>query len=168
MEESSPSLISLLFNMYGPFFNVIFLPLVILLTCFSAQETQPNWTGPITTGPSMCSNCQALDQPTSISANLYKDDYVIAINMSASWDWKTNISEVVINKTAAIETDNLPPNVQSGAFFQGPTNDPQVYLYGGVTPSINQSFPYWQWPTTNQYTLYVIPFARKCMNLYTL
>lgn len=94
---------------------------------------QPNWTGPITTGP---------------------NDYVIAINMSASWDWKTNISEVVINKTAAIETGNPPPNVQSGAFFQGPPNDPQIYLYGGVTPSINQSFQYWQWPTTNQYTLW--------------
>jgi hypothetical protein len=77
---------------------------------------------------------------------------VIAINMTTSWDWKTNISEVVVNKSATT-TGNYPPNVQSGALFQGPPDDPQIYLYGGATPSINQSFPKWQWPTTNQYTL---------------
>ena len=79
--------------------------------------------------------------------------------MSASWDWKTNISEVVINKTTDAETDNPPPDVQSGTIFQGPLSDPQIYLYGGVTPSINQSFPQWQWPTTDQYTLYVARFT---------
>jgi hypothetical protein len=75
--------------------------------------------------------------------------------MSTSWNWKSNISEVAINKTVDAETGNPPPNVQNAAIFRGPVNDPQIYLYGGVTPSINQSFPGWQWPTTNQYTLYV-------------
>lgn len=75
--------------------------------------------------------------------------------MSASWDWKTNISEVAVNKTADLLTGNPVPDVQSAVLFQGAPDDSQIYLYGGVTPTINQSFPYWQWPTTNQYTLCV-------------
>jgi hypothetical protein len=94
-----------------------------------------------------------MDQTSTVFTNIYEDNYVIAINMSASWDWKTNISEVVINKSPDPATGNDPPNVQSGTIFQGPPNDPQIYLYGGVTPSINETFPYLQWPTTNQYTL---------------
>ena len=82
-----------------------------------------------------------------------EDNYVIAINMSTSWDWKSNISEIAINLTTPLQTGNPVPRVQSAVLFQGAPDDPQIYLYGGVTPSINKSFPYWQWPTTNQYTL---------------
>jgi len=79
---------------------------------------------------------------------------MIAINMSTSWDWKTNISEVAINKTVALQTGNSVPNVESAVLFHGAPDDTQIYLYGGVTPTINKSYPYWQWPTTNQYTLW--------------
>jgi len=81
------------------------------------------------------------------------DNYVIAVNMSYSWNWKTNISEVLINKTVDQSTGNVVPIVQSGTVFQGLPDDPQVYLYGGVTPTLNRSFPGWQEPTTSQYTL---------------
>jgi hypothetical protein len=80
---------------------------------------------------------------------------MFAVNMTASWDWKTNISEIVINKTADPRTGNPPPIVESAALYLGPQNDSQVYLYGGVTSTINQSFPNMQLPTTTQYTLYV-------------
>ena len=73
--------------------------------------------------------------------------------MRTSWDWKTNVSQSVINKTRDIGTENYVPNVQSGAFLHGRPDDPQIYLYGGVTPDVNTSFPEWQSPTTNQYTL---------------
>ncbi|KAK7754885.1 hypothetical protein SLS62_003199 [Diatrype stigma] len=74
--------------------------------------------------------------------------------MSTSWDWKTNISEKAINKTVALGTSNYVPKVQSGALFQGQPDDPQIYLYGGVTPDVNTSFTDYQAPTTNQYTLW--------------
>lgn len=73
--------------------------------------------------------------------------------MTKSWDWKKNISEVVINKTVAEGTSNYVPIVGSGALFHGPPNDPQVYLYGGVTSALNTSFVDYQAPTTNQYAL---------------
>ncbi len=76
--------------------------------------------------------------------------------MRTSWDWKTNVSEQVINKTVALGTSNYVPRVQSGALFHGGSgapDDPQIYLYGGVTPDVNTSFENFQAPTTNQYTL---------------
>ncbi|KUJ15865.1 uncharacterized protein LY89DRAFT_586981, partial [Mollisia scopiformis] len=81
-------------------------------------------------------------------------NYIIAIDMNMSWDWESNITEAVINKTLDSPTGNPPPNIQNAALFRGPSQDLQVYLYGGITPSVNQSFPDLQYPTTNQYTLW--------------
>lgn len=75
--------------------------------------------------------------------------------MSQSWDWKSNISQMAIPKTVAVGTSNHVPKVQSGALFSGKPGDPQIYLYGGVTPDINTSSVDWQPPTTGQYALYV-------------
>ncbi|KAI1081449.1 hypothetical protein F5B20DRAFT_569830 [Whalleya microplaca] len=82
------------------------------------------------------------------------NDYIIVVNMSVSWDLKTNISEVAINKIVALGTSNPVPIVQSGALFHGMLDDPQVYLYGGMTPDSNTSFVDWQAPTTSQYALW--------------
>lgn len=73
--------------------------------------------------------------------------------MSTSWNWKTNITETALNKTLALGTSNPVPVVQAGAFFHGSPNDSQIYLFGGVTPSVNTSFPGFQMPTTSQYIL---------------
>lgn len=73
--------------------------------------------------------------------------------MSTSWDWKTNITETALSKTVALGTSNNVPVVQSGALFHGAPNDSQIYLFGGVTPDINTSFPGYQMPTTSQYIL---------------
>ncbi|KAI0198287.1 hypothetical protein F4808DRAFT_263372 [Astrocystis sublimbata] len=91
-----------------------------------------NYTGPITVGTSG----------------------VIVVDLSASWDWKTNISEKIVEKTTALGTSNAIPVVQSGVLFQGNPSDPQIYLYGGVTSDINTSFVDWQPPTTSQYSLW--------------
>ncbi len=79
---------------------------------------------------------------------------IVAVGFNSSWNWKCNISEVVITKTPPASTGNPVPEVQNGALFYGPPGDPQIYLYGGVTPSINTSFPNFQSDTTNQYTLW--------------
>lgn len=93
-----------------------------------------------------------------------KDNYIIVVDMSTSWDWKTNISEKAINKTVASGTSNYVPRVQSGVLYHGMPDDDQVYLYGGVTPDINTSFTDWQAPTTNQYTLYIISLKSSDMH----
>ncbi|KAK8035783.1 hypothetical protein PG991_001856 [Apiospora marii] len=99
----------------------------------AAHDDRLNYSGPIILG---------------------QNNYVIAIDMTKSWDWKKNISEVAINKTLAEGTSNYIPIVGSGALFRGPLNDPQVYLYGGVTSALNTSFVDYQAPTTNQYALW--------------
>ncbi|KAI0540586.1 hypothetical protein GGR58DRAFT_498938 [Xylaria digitata] len=82
------------------------------------------------------------------------NNYVITVNLSVSWDWKTNISKKFVETTVALGTSNLIPIVQSGVLFQGNPDDPQIYLYGGVTSDINTSFVDWQGPTTSQYSLW--------------
>ncbi|KAI1342152.1 hypothetical protein F5Y15DRAFT_413419 [Xylariaceae sp. FL0016] len=80
------------------------------------------------------------------------DNFDIAVNMSLSCDWKTNVTEVVLNKTTDLQTPNDVPIVQPGALFRGLEDDLQIYLYRGVTPDINTSLPGFQAPTLNQYT----------------
>ncbi|KAI0869708.1 hypothetical protein GGS24DRAFT_511673 [Hypoxylon argillaceum] len=98
-----------------------------------AHDDRLNYTGPVILGT---------------------NDYIITVNLSVSWDWKTNVSEKFVEKTSALGTSNSIPVVQSGALFQGNPDDPQIYLYGGVTSDINTSFVDWQGPTTSQYTLW--------------
>ncbi|KAF4637225.1 hypothetical protein G7Y89_g847 [Cudoniella acicularis] len=97
------------------------------------QYDDPNWQGLITMGPNY---------------------YTLAINISTSWDWKLNMSEVIINKTADAQTGNYPPLVEAATIFQGPPDDPQIYLYGGVTSTVNWTFPKLQLPLSSQYTLW--------------
>lgn len=83
------------------------------------------------------------------------DEHIVMVHMNTSWDWKTNISEVALNKTLALGSSNVVPIVESGVLYQGGPNDNQVYLFGGVTTDVNTSFPGFQWPTTSQYALLV-------------
>lgn len=61
---------------------------------------------------------------------------------------------MVYAKNPPAATGNVVPQVQNAALFQGSPSDSKVYLYGGVTPTINTSFPNWQTDTTDQYTLW--------------
>lgn len=76
------------------------------------------------------------------------------MNLSNSWDWKTNITEISINITANPATGTNPPIVEHGALYHGPISDPRIYLYGGATPDVNTSFPGYQQPTSDQYSLW--------------
>jgi len=79
---------------------------------------------------------------------------MFAVNMTTSWDWKTNISEVVINRMTDTVTANPVPIVENAALFRSSENDSRIYLYGGATPAINRTFPNFQEPTVAQYSLY--------------
>ncbi|KAI9684437.1 MAG: hypothetical protein M1829_002247 [Trizodia sp. TS-e1964] len=82
------------------------------------------------------------------------NNYLIAIDLSQSWDWKTNISEVALPKDANPRTGTKPPFVIRGALYQGNPKDTRIWLYGGTTSWINQSFPNFDEPSTSQYSLW--------------
>ncbi|KAL2041443.1 hypothetical protein N7G274_005825 [Stereocaulon virgatum] len=47
--------------------------------------------------------------------------------MTKSWDWKTNISEIAVNKTANSQTGITPPMVSRGALYKGSSEDENIY-----------------------------------------
>ena len=79
---------------------------------------------------------------------------MINVNLSASWDWKANISETSTNITANPTTGSIPPQVVRGTLYQGTQNDDRIYLYGGTTSFQNTSFPGWQNPAPPTYSLW--------------
>lgn len=82
------------------------------------------------------------------------DDYLIKVNLTTSWDWKTNISETFTNITKNPKTGSLPPQGVRGAFFQGSSDDNNFYYYGGTTSFLNTSFPGWTPPAPSAYSLW--------------
>ena len=81
------------------------------------------------------------------------DEYVINLDLRISWDSPANI-EIASNVTANPNTGFLPPQVVRGALYQGSQSEDSIYLYGGTTSYANTSFPGWQPPTPNTYTLW--------------
>ena len=79
---------------------------------------------------------------------------MINVNLSTSWDWKTNIFETASNITANPTTGSVPPQVVNGALYQGTQDDDSIYLYGGTTSYANVSFPGWQGPVAPTYSLW--------------
>ncbi|KAI9770481.1 MAG: hypothetical protein M1839_003196 [Geoglossum umbratile] len=74
--------------------------------------------------------------PKSIGINTY----LIFVDLSGVWDWKTNLSLTSFNEREESEnvtSNNGPgvpaPNVIRGALYQGTPNDPNIYLFGGTT-----------------------------------
>jgi hypothetical protein len=65
---------------------------------------------------------------------------LITVPLSDSWDWKVNISQVGIAKTANPKTGSYPPSLIGGAVFQGNTNDDRIFTYGGSFFQSNSSF----------------------------
>lgn len=78
---------------------------------------------------------------------------LIEVDLSKSWDWKTNISETYVNKTGIANVESTPV-LSRGALYGGMANDTNIYLYGGTTSYINTSDPAWEPPTSSRYTLF--------------
>ena len=86
--------------------------------------------------------------------------------MTTSWDWKKNISQVLIERTANPNTGTPPPQVVRGALYQGAPDDPNIYLYGGTTSFLNTSFPNYTDPYTNQYSLWSYDTGKDTWNQF--
>ena len=79
---------------------------------------------------------------------------MININLTSSWDWKTNISESFVNITANPDIGSAPPQIVRGTLYEGDHSDSRVFLYGGTTSFANTSFPGWQHPEASSYPLW--------------
>jgi hypothetical protein len=77
---------------------------------------------------------------------IFIDNYLITVDLSSAWDWKTNISQKALVKNPNPNTGTSPPVKIRGALYQGLTTDPNIYLFGGTTQWINTSFPGWAQP----------------------
>ncbi|ETI28220.1 hypothetical protein G647_00669 [Cladophialophora carrionii CBS 160.54] len=87
---------------------------------------------------------------TGINENL------ISVDMTASWDWKTNIS---ISQNARHESGSVagmqwPVNVHDGALFGGLNDSPSLTMFGGTTSDFNQSFPNFLIPPDTRYGIW--------------
>ena len=74
--------------------------------------------------------------------------------MNNSWDWKVNVSETALNKTANPKTGTMPPVYVRGAMYHGTNEDNRIYLWGGTTSEWNTSFPGYQGSDVQQYSLW--------------
>ena len=60
--------------------------------------------------------------------------------MTDSWDWKVNITEIAIAKSANPLTGTYPPALSGGAMWSGLPGDEQIYTYGGTYFQLNSTF----------------------------
>ncbi|TVY82131.1 Kelch repeat-containing protein [Lachnellula suecica] len=83
------------------------------------------------------------------------NNFMIAMNMNSSWDWKINISESVLTPAPSPPPGNTsPPVIIRGALFSGGLGDDNVYIYGGTTSALNSSFVDYTLPISPEYSLW--------------
>lgn len=76
------------------------------------------------------------------------------IDLTDSWNWKTNLTVNEIEKGQNPQTGTDAPLLVRSALYQGTSDDTSFYLYGGTVSFSNTSFPGWQQPLTAQYALW--------------
>lgn len=76
------------------------------------------------------------------------------IDLTNSWNWKTNLTVNQIEKGQNPQTGTDAPLLVRSALYQGTPDDTSFYLYGGTVSFSNTSFPGWQQPLTAQYALW--------------
>lgn len=76
--------------------------------------------------------------------------------MTASWDWKTNvsISQFARDESGSVAGMKWPVNVHDGALFGGLDGSSSLHMFGGTTSSFNQSFPNYEIPPDTRYGIW--------------
>ena len=96
------------------------------------------------------------------------DNYLIAVNLSKSWDWRTNISETALTKQANTRTGISPPVLSRGAIYHGGDSTNNIYLWGGTTSYFNTSFPEFHPPLPSNYSLWSYDIVNKTWDKYDI
>ncbi|KAE9973280.1 hypothetical protein BLS_003664 [Venturia inaequalis] len=108
--------------------------------------------------------------------------YLLQIDLSQSWDWKTNISETAITKepnpntgtkprtirrgkNIDIKSGTTPPSLLKGAMYKGMPTDDNVYIFGGATSQLNGSFST-NYPDPSTYSLWSYDTSSSTWNQY--
>jgi hypothetical protein len=95
------------------------------------------------------------------------DEDIIAVNMSSSWDWKTNISIAATPKSVNPQTGTAPPSLVAGALFPG-VGETKIYTFGGRTSMVNESFQGYMPPDSDQYSLWSYDTTTSVWQQYDL
>jgi hypothetical protein len=82
------------------------------------------------------------------------DTGLIKVDLTSSWDWRTNISIQAVPKRPNPRTGADPPVVVRGALYAGAPSGSRIHEYGGTVSYMNMSFPGFQNPTSSQYALW--------------
>jgi hypothetical protein len=93
------------------------------------------------------------------------DQKLIEIDLTTSWDWKTNISVIGIDKTANPNTGTSPPSLIRGGIYGGSGADPNVYIFGGSKSQLNSSFAN-VYPEPSTYSLWSFDTSAQSWNQY--
>lgn len=88
--------------------------------------------------------------PTTSGQNIY----LIQVNASYNWDWKTNITERAYSKTNNDTMAPQVPIVMKGALYSGAEADSRIWLFGGTTSYQNTSGLNYTSPTPDTYALW--------------
>lgn len=101
-------------------------------------------------------------QPCSNLTCTFLDEDVISVDMTGSWNWRTNVSISKQSKTQSgiVEGMKWPVNIHDGALFGGQEDSGLLYMFGGTTQAFNQSFPYYLIPPTEAYSLWIYDIAK--------
>lgn len=80
---------------------------------------------------------------------------MIQIDLTQPFNWtEINITTLVLDKTEDPDSGNMPPQVSNAVLLSGLPEDSRIWLYGGTTYWYNTSFPEFQGPTTQIYSLW--------------
>lgn len=89
--------------------------------------------------------------PTTLGYNYF----LIQIDLTQPFNWtEMKVPTYVLNKTEDPDSANRPPQVSDGVLFSGASDETTIWLYGGTTVWWNTSFPDFQPPTTQIYSLW--------------
>ncbi|KAF3937726.1 hypothetical protein ABW19_dt0202924 [Dactylella cylindrospora] len=87
--------------------------------------------------------------------------YLIATDMSDSWDWKGNISQTSIYKTREPgRKSGYVPSLNAGAIWPN-SNQSHLYFYGGTTNSSLSNFTLYAEPESDKETLWKYDVVKK-------
>jgi hypothetical protein len=90
---------------------------------------------------------------------------LVVIDLTTSWDWKTNISTIGLQKTANPDTGSLPPTYVRGSIYAGPASDPNIYIFGGTKSQLNKTFSN-AFPDPSTYSLWSFDTSRQAWNQF--
>lgn len=94
--------------------------------------------------------------------------YPLEVDMMTSWDWRNNITVIAVNKTANLQTGTAPPLVVNAALYPEASNDTNIYIYRGTVSFVNTSFPGFEWPESEQYSLWSYDTVGKTWSQYAV